>query len=480
MKNIFKLSLVLACSAFSASAYADKVKLLEQDAEAAQARIELIKNAKQEILVEYYEVANDQLSKTGIALLKEAAQRGVKVKILIDSLHNSLTSAEMAVLLGVTDNSASAKNIEIKVFNPFSLLNPFHMTYRNHDKLLDVDGNGDNPMMIVGGRNVSEQYFGRSETHNFKDADTLVMGKSAHTAYKYFNDLWTTNPEIKKVRLNGYTQFNLNRHCFPDEQITCEKEKAKIRADIANAQNNIAQHMTELTDGLAWVKVGSIEEMLSDVEDVGEVQFAFNAPDKKMKKVVHKLARQVMDALENAKESITVVTPYLYPTEEELTALEKIMSTGNIKLRLITNSLASNDEVLVHAGLMSIKNRLAAMGAELYLYKGPKTLHHKGAIIDNKVSLIGSFNFDRRSAKINREIGVRIGSFDPAVKAPQFTTQYENFIDSEIISNSVLVTKDGKDVPGAMEAVDALATDAQKKSLAIQDGIILKLLKNQI
>ena len=467
------LKALLPCMLFSMPCFADKIKLLEDNTEALQARVDLIQNAKKEILVEYYEVASDSLSLTGLALLKEAAGRGVKVKILIDNMHNSLSKAEMAAMLGVDQNPEIAKNIEIKMFNPLHTLNPLHLTYRNHDKLMNVDGESDEPMMIVGGRNVAKNYFGKSKDFNFKDADALVVGSSAQVSRKYFMDLWKNNPEVKDVELYKYSRRNLESNCNT-EAGNCD-QVVKALEEIAAAHAKLASYLDTFNSGKAWVKSEPISEMLKDLEDVETIRFAFNDPLKVMKKVEVKLSEQIMGSLlQRAKESILIVTPYLFPTEEELTKLEAIAASG-VKIKIVTNSLASTDVVLVHAAFLTIKKRLADMGAEVYLFKGPEILHCKGAIIDNKISMIGSFNFDRRSANINREIGIRVGEVDS--HASKFTKEFVEFIDKDILANSFLAVSQKKELDTS--EIDSLVTDAKNKELEIEKGKV-KFFANQI
>lgn len=467
------LKAIIPCMLFSAPCFADKIKLLENNTEALQARVDLIQNAKKEILVEYYEVASDSLSLTGLALLKEAAGRGVKVKILIDSMHNSLSNAEMAAMLGVDQSSEIAKNIEIKMFNPLHTLNPLHLTYRNHDKLMNVDGETDHAMMIVGGRNVAKNYFGKSKDFNFKDADALVQGSSAQVSRKYFMDLWEKNPEVKNVQLYNYSRQSLEGSCNSEGGNCDQVERA--REEIAAAHVKLASYLDVFHSGKAWVQSEPISEMLKDLEDVDSIRFAFNDPSKIMKKVEIKLSEQIMGSLlQRAKENILIVTPYLFPTEEELTKLEAIAASG-VKIKIVTNSLASTDVVLVHAAFLTIKKRLADMGAEIYLYKGPEILHCKGAIIDNKISMIGSFNFDRRSANINREIGIRVG--EVGSHASKFTQEFAAFVDKDILANSVLAVSQKKELDTS--EIDSLVTDAKKQELEIEKGKV-KFLANQI
>ncbi len=455
MKKLIKY--VLPSLLISTTCFADKVKLLEKNDEALQARVDLIQNAKSEIFVEYYEVASDSLSLTGLSMLRKAAENGVKVKILIDNMHNSLSDAEMAAVLGISDSSAANENIEIKVFNPLHSLNPFHLTYRNHDKLMNIDGE----MMIIGGRNVAKNYFGKAKSAelNFKDADALVVGDSAAESKQYFLDLWNKNPEVKKVNLNRYSYYSLNASCIGEDSTICQNQKDFAIKEVKAAHDKLNSYLEVFMSGKAWVKTEAISEMLSDLEDIKHVKFAYNDPSKSMKHVENKLSAQIMQSFSiHAQQNILIVTPYLYPTEDELQNLEKLSASG-IKIKIVTNSLTSTDVVLVHVAYLSIKKRLTDMGIEIYEFKGPEILHCKAVVIDDKISMMGSFNFDRRSALINREIGVRIGGLndDPT----QFTKELIKFINEEIIANSTLVSKDK--IEYSTKDLDDKVSDKKKK-----------------
>ncbi len=469
MKTIISVCAFLVLSIqFSTNCFADRVKLLETNQEALQARVDLIQNAKSDILVEYYEVANDSLSLTGLSLLKQAAERGVRVKILIDALHNSLTDAQMAAII--------SNNIEIKVYNPLHTFNPFHLVYRNHDKLLNVDGNTDQAYMIIGGRNAAKNYFGKDETLNFLDADALVSGVSAKESYKYFMTLWNSNPEVKKVNLHDYSNSNLERICSPRNKTNdCEEKKEKNRIEIKQESLKISNYLDLFKSGNSWVKEEAISELLKDIEENVDVHFVFNDPSQSMTSVENKLSAQIMNSLlKNTTNSLTIITPYLYPTEAELIALDNLAARG-IKIKIITNSLASNDVVIVHAAFLTIKKRLSDMGIELCLFKGPETLHAKSAIIDEKITFIGSFNFDRKSAQINREIGLKIGSGSKSTSA--FSIEFSEFINDKILNNTFLAAKDK--IEYSLEELDSTVSLEKKKELKRVQKLV-KLVKNLI
>lgn len=457
-KNVLKL--ILLTTIIPLQSWGDQIKLLANNNEALSARITLIENAKSEIFFEYYEVANDNLSLLSLSLLRKAAEKGIKVKILIDNMHNSLTDAQLAAFLGYTDSSPLAKeatkNIQIKVFNKGKFLDPFYLTYRNHDKLLNVDGTS----MIIGGRNVSESYFGQSSKFNFKDADAIVFGASAADSKKYFESLWNSNPDVSAKDLYQYSADKLNQFCSGDSATDCDMQKSNAISEIKKAYAKMTELYNQHNSSSSKIKIVSLNTLKQSTEEVGPIAFVFNDPTKAIKDVQDKLAGQIMSTfLNHAKKEIIIATPYLFPTEEELQTLEKL-SARQVKIKIVTNSLASTDEVIVHKAMMSVKARLAKMGVELYLFKGPEILHAKGAIIDNKISFIGSFNFDRRSALINREIGISIG-INSTNESSVFTTQFNQFINDEIIANSILITKDGQELP--MDKINALTSPEKLK-----------------
>jgi phosphatidylserine/phosphatidylglycerophosphate/cardiolipin synthase-like enzyme len=452
----------------SNSIFANKIKLLEQNTEALQARVDLILNAKKDIYVEYYEVESDAFSLTGLSLLRQAADNGIKVKILIDSLHNHLSKLEMAAITG--------KNLEIKVFNPLHSINPLHLLYRNHEKLFIVDGGTEKATMIVGGRNASRNYFGKALDISFKDLDSLVQGKSVNDAYEYYKKLWELNPEVKQVNLKEYSEDSLLKSCIESDNVYfCEKNKHNLLKEINLKKQEIKSYYDFFMAGNAWVKEEKIEKMLADIEEVDEIKFVYNDPTKKMSQVENKISSQIMNyILKNTNHHLLIITPYLFPTDNELQVLEQLSQNG-IKIKIVTNSLVSNDVVLVHAAFLTIKKRLAEMGIELYLYNGPETIHAKAAILDNKISFIGSFNFDRKSSDYNREIGIRVGNSNS--NSSQFTIDMLKFINDEVILNSTLIAKDK--IEFDFSDLDRKASPEKIKKLNKSKKLV-KLLKNVI
>lgn len=208
------------------------------------------------------------------------------------------------------------KNLEIKIFNKnLNFFHPIHKLYRNHEKLLSVDGGTDFPLMILGGRNNTEEYFGKSKELNFLDLDILIAENSAVKAHDYFLNLWYKNPELSNTN-------------YSTKELKIKSNKTYY--DFININE------------LNYLKY-SIFKIYENLEEVGPIFFTFNDPTLKMNHIKNKIVHRLINGVLNyTKESLTILTPYLYPTNEEYSMLKKL-AAKNIKIKIITNSLRSND-----------------------------------------------------------------------------------------------------------------------------------------
>ena len=226
---------------------ADRVRLLIDDKEALQARVELIEQGKSEIIVEYFSVWNDDQSVGGVALLLEAARRGVKVKFIIDALANKLPKSFFTTLTDHAKDSQGNINIEFRLYNPFTL-NLHKLTRRDHSKLLIVDGE----KMITGGRNVGDKYFGCNKKRNFKDLDIILDGKSVQTArnnfFAVFNSHIVKNPVIERNLPSQMALENCERPTDRDFQ-RCQQRKKHALKTYKNTLQRIEIALDKIVDG---------------------------------------------------------------------------------------------------------------------------------------------------------------------------------------------------------------------------------------
>lgn len=365
------LALVAAlAAAFAApAARGEAARLLLAPEEAAAARVERVLGAEREVLASTFIVGGEPLALTALALLRDASRRGVDVKLLVDAQWNKIPRAVAAHLLD--------EGVEIRLYHPFRWRRLGWTTRRLHDKLLIVDGES----LIAGGRNVESPYFGlgrQLSRRDYVDADVLVEGAVAAEARGYFLDLWQS------------------RHVRP----------AAPRADPAARRRAAA----ELDRHQAWLAARVAAELAA-----GRPQPPLREVD--AVRLVHDpvagkgsgpgVAAALAALLDEAATEVAIESPYLVPTRELEALLRRTLARG-VSVRILTNSLASTDNLWAQAGYVGERRELVAMGVELWELAGPESLHSKVAAIDGATAVVASFNLDPRSQRLNREVAVVI------------------------------------------------------------------------
>jgi cardiolipin synthase C len=362
-------TLVLALTlALLGQARADKVRIVEDPREASQIRVDLIQQAKRSIDAQYYIVGDDYFTYAGLALLRDAARRGCNVRIIIDGLSNKISPAVHAHL--------KREKISIKIYHPFTLRKLSWVVRRMHDKGLDIDGK----RMIRGGRNVEGDYFGYAK-RNFIDRDVYVEGKAVAESKAYFDELWNSD-EVVPVKVKDPTGA-----------------KAREGGEVLDATRKRlrASKAPTVDTGTNWS---------ARAREVGPVDFLHDPVGKK--DIESGIAQDLRKALLRTRRSVVIETPYLVPTKELFTDVAVLKKRGVKKIEMITNSVSSNDSMLVQLGYETAKKKLLRLGVDLWEYRGPDTLHAKSAVLDDRLALIGSFNVDPRSQHLNTETAVAI------------------------------------------------------------------------
>jgi len=364
---VFCPLLVLSALALAGPATADEVRFLHTAREAAEERVRLLVEARREINAEYFIVGDDAFSLTGLTLLRDAARRGVVVRLLVDARYNKIPEPVQAHL---TD-----EGVEIRVYHPFRLCKPRWITRRLHDKLLIVDGE----RMIGGGRNIESPYFdlGRQlDRRNYLDIDLLVKGGAVETAQEYFMRLW---------------------------------ESGEVRRSKASAGENKLRRAEERLDGLdSWLQ-GKIEAERAENSSgpgllaVGDVTFLHDPIGKKGD--TPGVGHALLALLDAARSSVVIESPYLVPSRALKRGLKRALERG-VAVRILTNSLATTDNLFPQAGYVGEKKALVRSGVELWEATGPECLHAKVAVIDRETVIVGSFNLDPRSEHLNTELAM--------------------------------------------------------------------------
>lgn len=352
----------------SGQGLADKVRIIEKTDEAAQIRIDLIQQAKKSIDAQYYVVGNDYFTLAGLALLRDAARRGCEVRLIIDGRSNMLSPTVHAEL--------KREHVAVKLYHSVTLGTLHLVLHRMHDKGLNIDRR----CMIRGGRNAEGDYFGYWK-HNFVDRDVYVEGKAVDESVAYFENLWNSK-EVAPVSVHDPA----GRLADQGRKIL-DDAREKLRTGKAPRVNT----------GTDWgARSRSVQRVDFLHDPVGKKNVEFGIAQALRKRLLH------------ARRSVLIETPYLVPTKEFLSDVSEIKNHGVRKIEMITNSNASNDDLLVGIGYERSKKKLLELNIDLWELNGPDTLHAKSAVLDDEIALIGSFNMDPRSQHLNTETGVAI------------------------------------------------------------------------
>lgn len=436
MRLTISLFFLLNLSVTSIFAKDNKVFLVADATQALQVRIDIIQQAKKEILVEYFSIWNDQQSLASLSFLIEAAQRGVKVKIIMDALSSTVPRPLMNALLTKGRDRTGKQNLEIKLYNPISL-NLINGTHRDHAKMILVDGK----TVLSGGRNLGDKYFGKNPERNFTDLDVLIEGSVAQEVQKNFYSVWNSSVvQTPNLFENSESKMQLGA-CSPSEDTfeLCEAARQRALKEHASELARIRKFMESfaLTDAQQTLKKDTQTNWLQSVDETNVVTFLSHDTDSLVNKSNNHMTNDLMMALLMAEQEIEIISPYLIPTDELFSVFQTLMNRG-VKVKILTNSLRSTDNLFAQAGYRESKKRLIAMGLEIYEYNGIDTLHAKAALIDQKIVFVGTYNLDPRSSFLNREIGFIIY---PNKKNQLAKDLHQQFIWFQ--QNSFLVGKDG-------------------------------------
>lgn len=387
--------------------------------EALAARIYLINKAEKSLDLQYYIWDNDKIGSLALYKMIEAADRGVKIRLLIDD--NNAGKME-GVYLALDQHA----NIEVKLFNPYRFrgMRPLDMLIdlkrinrRMHNKTFTAD----NQISLIGGRNMSNQYYNVSDSYQFSDVDVMLAGQAVDDITHSFDEYWNHSYAYPVRNIVNHNAYTLRYEGLKD-QLTKHYQEITTQnyLNLSNRTHDFDQWLNHNIQ-LDWVKA----EVVKD------------SPDKiqaKAKKEQH-LNFQMVKRLETPTESVDLISAYFVPQKKGENKLIEL-AKDDVKVRVLTNSFKANDVALVHAFYAKYRENLLKNGVELYeflpavseenLYANSKeiskktkvslkglsrsSLHAKLMAIDNKQVFIGSFNFDPRSANLNTEIGVIINS----------------------------------------------------------------------
>ena len=393
---------------------------------ALSARLELARRAEHSLDVQYYHIENDETGRYVMRTLRDAARRGVRVRLLLDDLY---TAGEDDLLLGL----AATPNVELRLFNPFpsrrgglarrfaaSLFDFGRLQRRMHNKLFIADG----AMAVAGGRNIGNRYFFRTAGENFLDLDTFVTGALMPRLGALFDQYWNSAHvvPIERIVASELSIVELQRRF---EEMTGPATTPPPRPPAPNDLLGYAPIVEDLDAGklgLIW----TLAEAYADSPErvVGKTASYGGVPLHDVDSVRY----NVIEQMRRSRKDVTITSPYLIPGPEGLEVIREARRRG-VGLSLVTNSLAATDEPLVHTGYRRYRTDMLKLGVDLYELSSERVrrsvrlgifgsavgrLHAKCAVFDGQTLFVGSLNFDPRSDKYNTEIGLFIRSGEMA------------------------------------------------------------------
>ena len=388
------------------------------------ARLTLIRAARQSLDIQYYLIADDLTGRAFLREVRDAALRGVRVRILVDDLY---TASNDRLLQGI----AAYPNVQVRLFNPFpagraltitrwglSLADLTRLNHRMHNKLFIADG----VFAIAGGRNIADEYFFRSPRGNFIDFDLLVAGDAVPELAASFDRYWNSR--------HVYTLDALEPGAPRAEARREEFERATASADMlfgpimAGARDflNYGPLSHDMAQPPLKMLRGRIEVVVDDPEK--KVSGGSASGNDSTTVISHLTA-----AIDTAHDDVLLASPYFVPGKAALERMYKVRQ-GGVAVTLVTNTMASNDEPFVSAAYARYRVRMLQMGVQIYevsprilrmdttfddsfgsmLGTSTGRLHAKMMVIDHQTTVVGSMNLDFRSARANTELGLFVDS----------------------------------------------------------------------
>jgi len=400
--------------------------LLGNGLDAFVARVALAHDAEKSIDAQYYLLHNDMVGRLFVDQLIIAADRGVRVRLLVDDMDMEDRDFRAAVL-------DSHPNIEVRLFNPFGrntnrIFQYFtgfgDQTRRAHNKSFTVDS----VATILGGRNIGNQYFGADSETGFLDLDVLAIGPVASMVSGSFDTYWNhelSYPVASLVKtLPTKEEINTQMAEFKNyisEQKDSVYAKALAESNLAQARKNLKVQLLTAKANVIW---DHPDKLVSDVDNKS-----------------HYLITDLTEYLENTSKELVIISPYFVPGKSGVAFFKKLRAKG-VRVVVLTNSLSSTDVPVVHAGYANYRKALLGMGVELYelnrnlqqeikaiknskFYESKSSLHAKAFVFDREKTFIGSLNLDARSLVHNTEIGI-------IIESAEIADSIASYIDKEI------------------------------------------------
>ncbi|UCD79595.1 MAG: phospholipase D family protein [Desulfobacterales bacterium] len=417
--------------------------LLDNNAESLRQRLMLIDEARYSLDIQYYLWYADDSGELVFKRVMDAAKRGVRVRLISDDI----------LLISEDENIAvidAHPNVEVRLFNPWrqystrrnvktaQTLERFN--YRMHNKLIVAD----NRIAILGGRNLGDEYFGLNSTFNFLDLDVLGVGPVARESSKLFDHFWNS-PLVVPASAFGHDQPEAS----PEEIAYADLERLK--------KSERLRHIPIERQNWDEIRRSLLQRLHTGTSEVIYDTLGKDAISQEMATIMPEFSN-------TARRELLIVNAYVIPNEDMLNSARDLIQKG-VKIRVLTNSLASQDVPAVNSHYGPWRKPILEAGIELYelrpdaaiksredtppVVSGFVGLHTKASVVDRSRVYIGSFNLDPRARDFNTEMGVLIDSPELAEELAQLAEelmQPENSWRVKLNDQGQIIWQSGEDI----------------------------------
>ncbi|BAX82477.1 phospholipase D family protein [Labilibaculum antarcticum] len=399
------------------------VYVLEDGSGSLVVRAWLSEYSEKTIDIQYFIFSTDNVGLIACDYLIRAADRGVKIRIIVDDIMLDADIQDILIF-------ASHENITLKIYNPgvnlgkniFNKIKKLSTDFRSanqrmHNKTLIVDGK----IVITGGRNIADEYFDYDHEYNFRDRDILLLGKETEKVTNSFDEFWNSSlcENVESVIEDETLDINSDNRFDKLHEYACNPDNfwPQIRTRIENLPFTFKT--IKNSGDLIWVDE---VHFISDIPGKNDGTNGLGGGGA--------TTSALIDLVKRAKHSIDIQTPYLITTELSQNLFREAVERG-VRVRILTNSLASTDNVEAFSSYQTDREKLLETGVRIFEFRPDAAecikimtgelrakldhkpifgLHAKSMLIDGEITVIGTFNLDPRSANLNTECMVIVHS----------------------------------------------------------------------
>ena len=406
-------------------------RLLGLSEPAYGSRMALIDTARKTLDLQYYAIHYDSSTEALLEHLRDAARRGVRVRLLLDDFNAVGKNVEVLKL-------DLESGMEVRMFNPVSgsrnsqvgrivgsLFDFQRIQQRMHNKMLIAD----NALAVTGGRNLGDAYFGQSQTSNFLDLDVLAAGPIVQALSHSFDAYWNdarSYPVQDLLTAQDRTVFHTPSAATAAPKPASSASTETVASTEADTETLITPRPVPGATGIAnEIAAGKLPLVWAPsallVDKPAKI-----APENPQDETDHEdnVVDGVLNVVAQAQKDVLIVSPYFVPGQRMMNVFTSLRQRG-VRVRVLTNSLASNDAPLAHVGYARYRQALLEAGVELFEMRATgktqrrffgstpdsrASLHAKALVVDSRLLVVGSMNLDLRSALQNTELGIVIRS----------------------------------------------------------------------